>query len=138
MKTKPVSKACRQRPMSDLEQEVMKIVWNACPCSIKEIKSNLDKKKKLAYTTVATLVQRLENKGLLKRVACDCPSGCTKYKPQISKKKYTVFMAQSFIQDFQKSFGDMAIASFADSISALNKEKREYFLKLLSKYDKKS
>ena len=123
--------------MSELEKQVMSIIWNIYPCSIKEVKSSLDKNKKLAYTTVATVIQRLEKKGLLKRIPCGCPANCTKYEPQISKKEYTAFVAQSFIEIFQKNFGDLAIASFADSISSLKKEKRKYFLKLLSKYDQK-
>ena len=124
--------------LSDLEQEVMGIIWTACPCSIKEIKTILDTKKKLAYTTVATIVQRLEQKGMLKRASeCEGDCNCIKYEAKLSKKEYTKILAQSFLHNFQKSFGDIAITSFADSISGLSKEKRDYFLKLLTKNENK-
>ncbi len=124
--------------LSDLEQEVMDIIWSVCPCSIKEIKKLLDAKKKLAYTTVATIVQRLEQKGMLRRVSgCKNDCNCIKYEAKLSKKEYTKILAQSFLYNFQKSFGDAAITSFADSISSLSKEKRDYFLKLLSKNENK-
>ncbi|MFH1840673.1 MAG: BlaI/MecI/CopY family transcriptional regulator [Candidatus Shapirobacteria bacterium] len=125
------------RILSTLEQKVMSLIWDCTPCSIKEIKSRLDKKKKLAYTTVATLVQRLENKGMLKRVADASSGSCFRYAPKMSREAYSSLVAQSFISNFQHSFGDLAIASFANSINSLKKAKREYFLKLLSKHAKK-
>jgi len=123
------------KPLSGLEQQVMSVIWTCTPCSIKEIKEKLDSTKKLAYTTVATLVQRLEKKGMLKRTACTCPCNCIKYAPKMSMQVYSSLLANMFLHNFQKSFGDVAIASFADSIKSLKKDKREYFLKLLSEHE---
>jgi len=124
----------KTRAMSDLEKEVMSIIWSFSPCSIKDVKIRLDRKKRLAYTTISTLVQRLEKKGLLKRLN-NCQGNCIKFSPKISKKEYSSILVKGFLSSFQKSFGDIAIASFADSIRSLSPEKREFFLKLLSDHD---
>lgn len=125
------------RTLSVLEQEVMSLVWSCAPCSIKDIKNRLDKKKRLAYTTVATLVGRLESKGMLKRVVDERLGNCFRYLPKVSREVYSSLIAQAFVTNFQHSFGDLAIASFADSIRTLKKTKREYFLRLLSQHAKK-
>lgn len=46
----------------------MEILWNKGPCSIREIHDSLPAKKKLAYTTVQTMVYRLEIKKSVRRV----------------------------------------------------------------------
>ncbi|HXS98939.1 MAG TPA: BlaI/MecI/CopY family transcriptional regulator [Candidatus Limnocylindrales bacterium] len=50
------------------EIQIMEILWNKGPCSIREIHDSLPAKKKLAYTTVQTMVYRLEIKKSVRRV----------------------------------------------------------------------
>lgn len=111
-----------------LEQQVMDIVWNYQECSVREVLSEISKNRKLAYTTIATILQRLNDKGMVERKV----EGLSYiYSPALSKKSYSKKIAKSFIKKFVHSFGDIAIASFAQSIESLPKEKRKYFLKLL-------
>jgi predicted transcriptional regulator len=121
--------------LGELEQQVMDIIWDCKNCSAREVLTKLEKDKKLAYTTVATILQRLYDKGLLERKE---NNAVYIYSAKISKEKYTKNVAQFFIKDFMSSFGDTAIASFAESIDELPKEKREYFLKILDEYDDKN
>ena len=46
----------------------MDALWSRGPCSIREIHESLPAKKRLAYTTVQTMVYRLEAKKALRRV----------------------------------------------------------------------
>src|SRR3989344_198091 len=119
--------------LGELEQQIMDIVWECKNCSARDVLTRLERDKKLAYTTVATILQRLHDKGLLTRK--ESSSGHI-YSPKVSKEKYTKNVAQSFLKNFINSFGDTAIASFADSIDKLPEKKRKYFLKLLNEYDK--
>lgn len=114
--------------LGELEQQIMDIVWKQKKSSAKEIQTKLD--RELAYTTVATILNRLYEKGLLKRA--ESKSGNI-YSPKVSKEKYTKNVAQSFLKNFINSFGDTAIASFAQGIDKLPQEKRKYFLKLLAR-----
>ena len=119
--------------LGELEQQIMDIVWERKQCSAREVLTKLEKNKKLAYTTVATILQRLYEKGLVKRT--DDKSGYI-YSPKLSKESYSRNIAQSFLKKFINSFGDTAIASFAQSVDRLPTKKREYFLKLLEEHDK--
>jgi len=46
----------------------MEALWRLGPCSIREIHESLSPKKRLAYTTVQTMVYRLEVKKAVRRV----------------------------------------------------------------------
>lgn len=117
--------------MSELEEEVMAIIWNCTSCTVRDVMKKLSNKK-LAYTTVATILYRLYEKGIVIRKG----QGISFiYSPKLSKESYSKKIAKSFIKTFVHSFGDVAIASFAQSIEILPKAKREYFLKLLDTHD---
>jgi predicted transcriptional regulator len=119
-----------QKILSPLEQEVMNIVWELKDCSVRDVVDKLNQGKKLAYTTVATLLQRLFEKGLVNR---NNQSSVLSYRPKVSKEMYGKKMAKSFIQTFMSSFGEAAIVSFAESIDKLPKDKKDYLLQLLEK-----
>lgn len=123
----------KQTSLGELEQQIMDILWEHEQCSARDVLTKLERERKLAYTTVATILQRLQDKGLLNRK--ESIVGHI-YSPKVSKEKYTKNMAQSFLKNFINSFGDTAIASFADSIDKLPDKKRRYFLEILDEYDK--
>ena len=125
----------KTKPLSELEQRAMNIVWELETCSVRDVLEQISKQKELAYTTVATILQRLCEKGLVVRKDKDFT---VHYAARVSKEAYSKNMAKSFIQKFVGNFGDMAIASFAESVDKLPKEKKEYFLSLLEQYDKNS
>ncbi|HEX5042878.1 MAG TPA: BlaI/MecI/CopY family transcriptional regulator [Candidatus Polarisedimenticolaceae bacterium] len=57
--------------LSPFEHEVMEAFWTSgasTPLSIREVHARLTSRKPLAYTTVQTIVGRLETKGALRRV----------------------------------------------------------------------
>lgn len=129
------SRLMKTKLLSELEQEVMNIVWEFETCSVRDVLEQISKQKELAYTTVATILQRLYEKGLVVRNDKDF---AVHYAPKVSKESYSKNMAKSFIQKFVGTFGDIAIASFAESVDKLPKEKKKYFLSLLDQYDKNS
>lgn len=119
--------------LGELEQKVMEILWESKSCTARDVLTKLETEKKLAYTTVATMLQRLYDKGLLNRKE---EKSVHIYSPKISKEKYSKGIAQTFLKKFINSYGDTAIASFADSVDKLPKQKRKYFLDLLDGNDK--
>lgn len=123
----------RATSLGELEQQAMDIVWEQKKCSARDVLNKLEGEKKLAYTTVATILQRLYDKGLIRRT--EDKAGHI-YSPKVSKQSYSRNIAQTFLKKFIDSFGDMAIASFADSIDKLPDKKRKYFLELLEEDDK--
>ncbi len=122
-----------QKSLSTLEQQVMNLVWGLGPCSVKDVHREFNKDRKIAYTTIATILQRLQNKGLVKRIA---EGNSYIYSSKLSKEKYSKSMINNFLTKFVDSFGETAIASFAESVETLPAEKRKYFLKLLEEHEK--
>ncbi|MDR3700134.1 MAG: BlaI/MecI/CopY family transcriptional regulator [Candidatus Sulfopaludibacter sp.] len=54
--------------LSRLELQIMDALWKQGPCSVREIQESFPAKKRPAYTTVQTMVYRLEVKKALRRV----------------------------------------------------------------------
>ena len=53
--------------LSALELRIMSELWSRGPCSIRDIHAAVVKRDRPAYTTVQTMVYRLEAKGALRR-----------------------------------------------------------------------
>jgi len=53
--------------LSNLEMRIMEVLWTGGGCSIREIQEKFPAKKRPAYTTVQTMVYRLEAKKALRR-----------------------------------------------------------------------
>src|SRR5579863_4307626 len=54
--------------LTKLELQIMEALWTLGPCSVREIQESFPAKKRPAYTTVQTMVYRLEVKKALRRV----------------------------------------------------------------------
>lgn len=117
------------KSLSELEQEVMEVVWSLGNCTIREVVEETNKTKNLAYTTIATILERLYEKGLVEK---DTSAFTVVFTPKQTKEEFS----RNLLDKFFRSFGDAAIASFAQSIDRLPREKKEYFLKLLQEYEK--
>jgi predicted transcriptional regulator len=54
--------------LSNLEMRIMEALWNGGELSVREIQETFPAKKRPAYSTVQTMVQRLETKKAVRRV----------------------------------------------------------------------
>ncbi len=53
--------------LTRFELEIMDVLWRLGEASVREVRDALAEKKRPAYTTVQTIVQRLEAKGAVRR-----------------------------------------------------------------------
>lgn len=113
---------------SKLENDVLSVLWKCSPCSVRQVQKQLT--RPLAYTTVATLLERLYKKSLVSRQKTN---SYLQYSPKITRANYSTNLIQSFFRQILNNFGDTAITSFADSIDKLPPNKRRQLLKLLEK-----
>jgi len=113
----------------ELEMQVLDILWQDGNCSISDIFEKLKLKRKIAYTTIATVLQRLYNKGQVDR---EERANHYIYTSHFNKKTYSLRLIKNFLNGLMNNFGDVAITSFAESLDSLPKKKREYLLKLLN------
>jgi BlaI family transcriptional regulator, penicillinase repressor len=54
--------------LTKAELEIMNAFWGLGPASVREVQESLPARKRPAYTTVQTVVYRLEEKGALRKV----------------------------------------------------------------------
>jgi predicted transcriptional regulator len=54
--------------LTRFELEIMQVMWDLGRASVREIQEQLPEKKRPAYTTVQTIVRRLEDKGAVRRL----------------------------------------------------------------------
>lgn len=53
----------QMRDLPQAEFEIMSVIWDRGEATVREVRTALDGDRKLAYTTVATLLNRLRDKG---------------------------------------------------------------------------
>lgn len=121
--------------LGELEKEVMEVVWqNAKPTTVRHVFESIRKKRKIAYTTVMTIMGRLVKKGFLKT---EVSGKAYIYKAVFSKDKFLTRISREIIKNLTSNFGDTAIAHFAQELDKIPADKRQRLLKILKETDGK-
>jgi BlaI family transcriptional regulator, penicillinase repressor len=60
------SGASVRAPLTELENEVMQVVWDTGPCAVEAVHLVVSRKRNLKETSVRTILRRLEQKGYLR------------------------------------------------------------------------
>ena len=60
-----------EKPLTEVELQMMNAIWDLGECTVKEVQVLLSKEKELAYTSVATIMKILEQKGFLRSTKND-------------------------------------------------------------------
>jgi BlaI family transcriptional regulator, penicillinase repressor len=82
-----------------VEMELLEALWRLGSASIREIRESLPDSRRLEYTTVQTVVYRLEQKGAVKRVRKI--GNAHIFEPMVSRKS----VSAALIDDFLGAFG---------------------------------
>ena len=112
------------RYLGELQGEVMTTLWEMNEATVREVLEhlNLRRKRKLAYTTVLTLVSRLWTRGLLTRE----PDGRGfRYRPTKSRDELLAELSDELIDRLFADFGEIAVAQLGTRLQALDAERRE-------------
>jgi BlaI family penicillinase repressor len=86
-------KAAKSVP-TDQELEILKVIWQLGPSTVREVYRELSKHRKIAYTTVLTMMGILERKGHLKKSAGERAYLFRTAKPQA---QVTAGMVKEFV-----------------------------------------
>ncbi len=113
------------KQLTKAEEQIMQILWDLKEAVVKQVVDGFDNKKP-AYTTVATVLKVLVNKGF---VASRKIGNTYLFKPAISKVEYTKFQFSSLLKNyFNGSFPKMA--TFFAKENNLSIEELEEILKI--------
>jgi predicted transcriptional regulator len=85
----------KSRTLTEQELEIMKVVWELQTATVRDVYEALLRRRKIAYTTVMTMMNILEEKGYLKKRAVD---KAHVYRPAQPKAKVIRAMVQEFVE----------------------------------------
>lgn len=115
--------------LGELESEIMEIIWSQKGViSVKEITEILSKRRKLAYTTVMTIMTRLVEKGVLVR---RLKGQSYLYKPKVTKEKFISKAVHGIFSSAVSTLGEEVMTHFVKEIKKISPSKRQELLKAL-------
>lgn len=110
-------------PLHPLEREVMEELWSRSPATVRDVLEALNARSERprAYTTVMTIMRRLDAKGLLERTR---EARTDVYRTALTREAYNEARAGAEIGALVDEFGDVALLQFARQVEALDPERR--------------
>ena len=116
--------------LGELESEIMEIIWRQKDAtSVKDIAEILGRRRKIAYTTLMTIMVRLVNKGVLVRRL----NGLSYlYKPRVTKEQFIAKAVHGIFSSAVSTLGEEVLTHFVKEIQKINPKKRQQLLKILS------
>lgn len=116
-------------PLHELETEVMEEVWRQGESNVRTIMNALNARseRQRKYTTIMTIMSRLDKKRLLTRRR----EGKTDfYAPVMTREEYKQARAQAQVGALVDEYGDMALVHFAKQMAGLDPKRREQLRRL--------
>lgn len=101
--------------LGDLEADIMQAVWDhdEAEVTVREIHETLEASRKIAYTTVMTVMGNLARKGLL---TAEKSGKAHLYRATQSYEQFTEQAVGRIVEELMKDFSAPAIAHFARAV----------------------
>lgn len=113
-----------------LEAQVMDIVWEKGCITVRQACNVLCKKRDFSFNTIMTIMNRLSDKGVLKKQVKD---GVYCYEARLPKEKFIETVSIDVLSDLLKDSKIFSLAAFADVIEDLPEKQLDAFTRLLKK-----
>ena len=95
-----------ERKPSEAEVEILQILWDKQPCSVRTVHKEISSFKDVGYTTILKQLQRMQDKGLVTRIKGD-------------GKSYLYMAAQPEEQTQSKLLGRLMKTAFRGDVNEL-------------------
>lgn len=99
----------------DLQQEIMKILWAADSASVEEVRTGLPDGRRGAYTTVQTVLNRLADRGLVRR---NRQGKAIRYEAAISETDYVAGSLQRTLEGASDAARLSALTNLVEKLPA--------------------
>ncbi len=116
------------RLFGEIESEVMNLLWEKGPLKGKDVHEALRKKKETALTTILTVLDRLSEKGFVRK---DRDAGHTIYSPSVSRQKFEARVTSELIRGAYELSPDFAISAFSDIFSKMKSDELDRLAQLI-------
>jgi predicted transcriptional regulator len=112
------------RGLGELEAAVMDVIWRRdAPATVRDVLERLTRRRQLAYTTVMTVMDNLDQTGLLARAMV---GRAWLYEAALSRAEYTAHV----MRDVLGSAGDRS-AALAQFVAGMSPEESQELRELL-------
>ena len=106
----------------------MEEIWRRGEATVRDVLTTLNRgSRERAYTTVMTIMSRLDDKGLLTR---ERRGKSDLYRPVMSREAYMDVRAEAEVEALVDEFGDVALAHFAEQVDRLDAKRLRALRKL--------
>ncbi len=123
----------RLNQLGDLQLKIMKVLWERSEATVAEVHETLARELDLAYTTIATMLRKMEGRGLVKHRVEERKFI---YRPQVKEDEVASKMSAHFIEGlFEGSLADMM--SHLLSTQEISREELERLEKMIAERKKK-
>ncbi len=119
--------------LGDLEADIMKTIWTIKSGDVKTIHKHLNEERKAAVTTVATVLDRLYAKGLVKRELVKEGGVRYVYSPAMTRSQFDSTVVRNVFKGLFESFGESAISYLVENTGVDDEKAAEELKKLLEK-----
>ena len=119
--------------LGDLEADIMKTIWTIKEGDVKSIHNELNKERKAAVTTVATVLDRLNSKGLVERTLVKSAGVRYVYSPAMTRRQFESTVVSNVFKGLLESFGESAINYLAETTGIEDQQQLEELKKRLEK-----
>jgi len=119
--------------LGDLEADVLEALWKLKVSRVKSIHREVARKRKVAVTTVATVLDRLFEKGLVERALKRTKGLHYEYRPSITKGQFENTVVRDVLEGLFETFGDSTIFHLINRAGIKDKQKIEEFKGYLEK-----
>jgi len=104
--------------LSPLESNILDLLWPDKTLKVREIYNKLKKKRKVALSSVAVILDRLHKKNIVDRKRENVRGGFRYlYYPTIGKKQFEVSIVENSVNKLINEFGNTAINYFNQRFS---------------------
>jgi len=122
--------------LGDLEADVLEALWKLKVAHVRDIHREVVRKRKVAVTTVATVLDRLFEKGLVERELKRTRGLHYKYRPSITKVQLKNAVVRDVLKGLFETFGDSAVSHLINRAGIKDKQKIEEFKSYLEQLKK--
>ncbi|SRR5713226_2372632 len=108
------------RLLGELEAQVMEALWRRESASIRQVWEAIKRKRPVAFNTIMTVMNRLVDKGLLRR---EDRRRSYRYSPRVTREVLLARVSHDVIEALIHEFGDVAVAQFVDALQEIDPKK---------------
>lgn len=102
-----------ERHLGSLEAQIMRVLWDQPRLPVRSVVELLPGRRVRAYTTVMTVMNRLFEKGLLRR---ETVGRAHVYWPTMTEAEFLDSISRKLVRNVLSEFGDAAVAAFVGEV----------------------